>query len=160
MYYSANYSSPLGEILIVSDGEAIVGLWFYGQKHFKSTVGDELIFNDDLDIFTRVFNFLDDYFDGRNPQIDFRLNPKGSEFRVKVWKALCEIPYGETVTYGEIASGISPTMSAQAVGGAVGHNPIAILIPCHRVVGSDGNLTGYAAGIEKKKALLKLESGR
>ena len=144
-------------MLIVSDGEAIVGVWFYGQRHFQSTVDDEIIQKDDLAIFKNVTKFFDDYFSGLNPKIDFRLKPEGSKFRLKVWKILSEIPYGETITYGEIASEISPTMSAQAVGGAVGHNPISILIPCHRVVGSNGKLTGYAAGIDKKRELIKLE---
>ena len=155
MLYSTDYSSPLGGMLIVSDGEAICGVWFYGQKHFPSF--ENLINNDDLAIFREVKDWFDDYFDGLNPEIDFKLKPQGSEFRLKVWRILSEIPYGETLTYGEIASKISPTMSAQAVGGAVGHNPIAILIPCHRVLGADGKLTGYAAGIDRKIKLLELE---
>lgn len=160
MYFSTDYSSPLGEILIVSDGEAICGLWFYNQKYFKSTVDDDLIKKHDLDIFKKATKWLDDYFDGLNPEIDFKLNPQGSDFRLMVWKILTEIPYGETITYGEIASKISPTMSAHAVGGAVGHNPIAIMIPCHRVMGTDGKLTGYAGGIDRKLELLKLEAVR
>ena len=158
MYYSTDYISPIGSILIVSDGESIVGAWFYGQKYFKSTVDGEIVRDDDLTIFKKVTKFFDDYFSGKNPVIDFELNPKGSEFRLKVWKILSEIPYGETLTYGEIASRISDSMSAQAVGSAVGHNPISILIPCHRVLGKDGKLTGYAAGIDKKRELLKLEN--
>ena len=153
--YSTNYSSPLGEMLIASDGEAICGVWFYGQKHFPSF--ENLIENDNLPIFRQVKDWLDDYFEGLNPKIDFKLKPEGSKFRLKVWRILSEIPYGETLTYGEIASRISPTMSAQAVGGAVGHNPISILIPCHRVIGADGKLTGYAGGLDKKIELLKLE---
>ena len=157
MYYSTDYSSPLGEMLIVSDGEAICGLWFYSQKYFKSSIDDDLIEKPDLAIFKKVSKWLDDYFNGINPEIDFKLRPMGSEFRKKVWKILCEIPYGKTMTYGEIASKLSPTMSAQAVGGAVGHNPISILIPCHRVVGTNGKLTGYAGGIDRRIELLKLE---
>lgn len=156
MYFSTDYSSPIGNMMIVSDGEAICGVWFYGQKHFKSTVG-ETIENDDLDIFKKVTDFFDDYFDAKNPAIDFKLRPRGSEFRCRVWKILSEIPYGKTMTYGEIASRISSTMSAQAVGGAVANNPISILIPCHRVMGADGKLTGYAAGVDKKIELLKIE---
>lgn len=152
--YSTNYSSPLGEMLIASDGEAICGVWFYGQWHFPTS---DFVENDDLAIFNKAKHWLDDYFVGLNPEIDFRLNPEGSEFRLKVWNVLREIPYGETLTYGEIASRISPGMSARAVGGAVGHNPIAVLIPCHRVVGADGKLTGYAGGLERKTALLNLE---
>ena len=154
--YSTNYSSPLGEMLIASDGEALCGVWFSGQKHFPSS--DNFIKNDDLTIFKKAGQWLDDYFNGLNPEIDFELKPAGSEFRRKVWRILCEIPYGETLTYGEIASRISDTMSAQAVGGAVGHNPISILIPCHRVLGAGGKLTGYAGGIERKMELLKLEN--
>lgn len=156
MYYSTDYSSPIGKMLIASDGEAICGAWFYGQKHFKSTI-DDYIVNDDLAIFKKVTRWFDDYFKGLNPEIDFEFKPKGSEFRQRVWKILCEIPYGETLTYGEIAARISPTMSAQAVGGAVGHNPISIIIPCHRVLGVNGKLTGYAGGIDRKIQLLKLE---
>ncbi len=158
MYYSTNYISPIGEMMIVSDGEAICGVWFYGQKHFKSSINDEIIEDSDLAVFSDVFNFFDDYFQGLNPEITFPLRPHGSEFRKKVWKILTQIPYGETLTYGEIASMISPTMSAQAVGGAVGHNPIAVLIPCHRVLGANQKLTGYAAGIDKKIELLKVEN--
>ncbi|WP_407423889.1 methylated-DNA--[protein]-cysteine S-methyltransferase [Methanobrevibacter sp.] len=155
MYFSTDYISPIGKILMVSDGEAICGVWFYGQKHFPSV--DNLVNDDDLAIFKKVKIWFDDYFDGLNPEIDFKLRPEGSEFRLKVWKILSEIPYGETLTYGEIASRLSKTMSAQAVGGAVAHNPISILIPCHRVLGSDGKLTGYAGGIDRKIELLKIE---
>ena len=158
MYYSTDYESPLGEMLIVSDGEAICGVWFYGQKHFKSTVVGKTIHDDGLSIFKKAKQWFEDYFNGKNPQINFQLKPEGSKFRQKVWKILSEIPYGETLTYGEIASQISPNMSAQAVGGAVGRNPISILIPCHRVLGSDGKLTGYAAGLDKKIELLKIEN--
>lgn len=153
--YATDYSSPIGDILIVSDGEAVCGVYFHGQKYFPSQ--DDLIKNDDLTIFTIVKRWLDDYFNGENPKISFKLNPQGSWFRLKVWKILSEIPYGETRSYGDIAREISPTMSAQAVGGAVGHNPISIIIPCHRVIGSNGKLTGYAGGLDRKIELLKLE---
>ena len=158
MYYSTDYISPIGKMLIVSDGEAICGAWFYGQKHFKSTIVEKTIPDDDLAIFKQTKQWFEDYFNGLNPQIDFKLKADGSQFRQKVWKILSEIPYGETLTYGEIASRISPNMSSQAVGGAVGHNPISILIPCHRVIGRDGKLTGYAAGLDKKIELLKIEN--
>ncbi|MBQ2652707.1 MAG: methylated-DNA--[Methanobrevibacter sp.] len=125
MFFSTDYDSPLGDMLIVSDGESICGVWFYGQKHFP--LFENFIQNDGLAIFSDVKDWLDDYFRGLNPKINFKLNPKGSKFRLKVWRILSQIPYGETLTYGEIASRISPTMSAQAVGGAVGHNPISIL---------------------------------
>ena len=155
MYFSTDYISPIGKILIVSDGEAICGVWFYGQKNFPSL--DNIVINDDLAIFKKVKLWLDDYFRGLNPEIDFKLRPEGSQFRLKVWKILSEIPYGQTLTYGQIASRLSKTMSPQAVGGAVGHNPISILIPCHRVLGANGKMTGYAGGIDKKIELLKLE---
>ena len=155
MLYSTDYSSPLGEMLIASDGEAVCGVWFYGQNHFPSF--DNLIEKDDLTVFCDVRQWFDDYFGGLNPKINFKLKPQGSQFRLKVWQVLSDIPYGETLTYGEIASKISPTMSAQAVGGAVGQNPIVILIPCHRVLGAGGKLTGYAAGLDRKTELLKLE---
>ena len=155
MYFSTTYSSPLGELLIVSDGDAVCRVSFCGQKHFPSS--ENFMKNDDLAIFSDVKQWFDDYFNGLNPEITFNLKPEGSEFRIKVWKILCGIAYGETLTYGEIASEISPTMSAQAVGQAVGHNPIAILIPCHRVLGAKGKLTGYAGGIDRKMRLLDLE---
>lgn len=155
MYYSTNYNSPIGELLIISDGECLVGVRFQDEK---SKINDEMVQKDDLTIFQNVKQWLDDYFKGKNPQIDFKLKPEGTKFRKKVWKILTEIPYGETKTYGEIAYEISPTMSAQAVGGAVGSNPIGIIIPCHRVLGKNGKLTGYSAGLEKKIELLKLEN--
>lgn len=154
--YSTNYTSPLGEMLIVSDGDAICGAFFYGQKHFPSF--ENLVQKDDLAIFSDVRKWFDEYFRGLNPRIDFELRPQGSEFRLKVWKILSEIPYGQTLTYGEVASRISPTMSAQAVGGAVGHNPLAILIPCHRVLGANGKMTGYAGGLDRKVKLLEIEN--
>lgn len=153
--YATDYASPLGEMLIVSDGQSVCGVWFLGQKHFPSF--ENLIRNDNLTVFREVKEWFDDYFNGLNPEINFKLKPQGSRFRLEVWKILSEIGYGETSTYGEIASKISPTMSARAVGGAVGHNPISILIPCHRVIGSDGRLTGYAGGLDRKRELLKLE---
>lgn len=153
--FCTDYHSHLGKLWIAGDGEAIRRVSFDGQKHSQSF--ENLVRNDDLPIFTDVKNWLDDYFAGLNPKINFRLKPQGTDFRLKVWRILFQIPYAKTRTYGEIASEISPTMSARAVGGAVGHNPIAIIIPCHRVVGSNGKLTGYAAGIDRKIELLKLE---
>lgn len=154
--YVTKYNSPIGKLIIASDGEAIIGLWFFGQKHFPQL--EKSTENDDLEIFIDVKRWLDDYFSGLNPKITFKLKPEGSEFRCNVWKILSEIPYGKTITYGEIARKISKTMSAQAVGGAVGHNPISILIPCHRVLGANDKMTGYAAGIDKKIELLKIEN--
>lgn len=155
MYYSTDYSSPLGEMLIASDGDAICGVWYYGQKHFPQL--ENFKPNDSLEIFGKVKIYLDEYFQGKNPKITFKLNPEGSDFRLKVWRILSQIDYGKTMTYGDIARKISPTMSPQAVGGAVGANPIAILIPCHRVVGANGKLTGYAGGLQRKIKLLELE---
>lgn len=163
MYYSTRYSSPLGAITIASDGENLIGLWLEGQKYFGSTVSENLIENNDLNIFIVTKEWLDRYFAGEKPKIsELQLVPNGGEFRKLVWDILCEIPYGETITYGEIAKKVAfkmnkKSMSSQAVGGAVGHNPISIIIPCHRVMGTNGNLTGYAGGIDKKIKLLEHE---
>lgn len=159
--YTMNYQSPLGEILLASDGEALTGLWFQGQKYFPDAFSDKNQ-TGEPEVFNRVKDWLDAYFRGENPERTFLLAPKGSQFRQKVWDILLKVPYGETTTYGRIAKEMKEetgksSMSAQAVGGAVGHNPISIIIPCHRVLGSGGDLTGYAGGIEKKKWLLNLE---
>lgn len=163
MQYYTTYSSPVGELTISADGESLTGLWIAGQKYFLDTLPEKPVRQDDLTIFRTAAAWLDAYFAGRQPKIaDLPLAPIGSEFRQAVWQILCAIPYGSVTTYGAIAARIAEqrglaTMSAQAVGGAVGHNPISIIIPCHRVVGTNGSLTGYAGGIEKKIALLKLE---
>ena len=163
MYYKTYYQSPLGKILIVSDEQNLIGLWIDGQKYYLNGLKQELIQNDETKVLKRTKEWLNRYFKGERPNInELPLAPIGSEFRQNVWKILCEIPYGETITYGEIAKKIAKimnrkTMSAQAVGNAVGHNPISIIIPCHRVIGSNGDLTGYAGGIDKKVKLLKLE---
>ncbi len=163
MIYITNYSSKLGDILLASDGENLIGLWFKNQKYYLYKITDELIKNDDLKIFHETKKWLDKYFKGiQVSPNDLKLKPNGSPFQQEVWKILCSIPYGKTITYGDIAKKIAQkqgkkSMSAQAVGGAVGHNPISIIIPCHRVVGFNGSLTGYAGGIDKKIALLKLE---
>ena len=163
MYYQTKYSSPLGEITLASDGESLVGLWFVGQKYYGGSVHGEMLPKDDLPVFAAAKDWLDRYFAGERPEIhELPLAPIGGAFRQKVWKLLCEIPYGEVTTYGTLAKKIAAlegksSMSAQAVGGAVGHNPISIMIPCHRVVGANGSLTGYAGGIERKTALLTLE---
>lgn len=161
--YVTQYQSPMGTLSLTCDGEKLTGLWIAGQKYFGGTVGEELIEKDDFPVFDLAKRWLDAYFAGERPMIaDLPLSPKGSEFRTIVWELLCKIPYGEVVTYGDIAKLVAArmkkeNMSAQAVGGAVGHNPISIIIPCHRVVGANGNLTGYAGGIERKIALLKHE---
>ncbi|MFV0401440.1 MAG: methylated-DNA--[protein]-cysteine S-methyltransferase [Oscillospiraceae bacterium] len=163
MYYSTTYQSPLGTITLASDGEALIGLWNDGQKYHGGTITEEMTPKDDLPIFDAAKKWLDKYFAGEKPAIDeLPLAPIGSDFRQDVWKILCQIPYGEVVTYGDIARKMAAnsgkkSMSSQAVGGAVGHNPISIIIPCHRVVGADGSLTGYAGGISAKVKLLELE---
>lgn len=163
MIYKTDYTSPIGNITIASDGESIVGLWLDGQKYFADTVKDEMVENNNLQVFLETKKWLDRYFAHQNPDIcELTLAPIGNEFRQEVWKILCEIPYGKVITYGEIAKMIAlqrnlRTMSAQAVGGAVGHNPISIIIPCHRVIGKNGNLTGYAGGIDIKIKLLEHE---
>lgn len=156
MTYSTNYFSPLGEILLTSDGKSLTGLWFVGQKYFAATAGD-LTVADDLVIFDKTKKWLGEYFAGGRPAIsDLPIAPTGSEFRRHVWRALCEIPYGSVMTYGDIAKKLG-CKSAQAIGGAVGHNPISIIIPCHRVMGAGGDLTGYAGGLDKKISLLNHE---
>lgn len=154
MDYLSHYASPLGPITLSSDGEALTGLWFDGQKYFGATLSPEQM-ELDLPIFQETSRWLDLYFGGRDPGPLPLLRPKGSEYRQKVWKALLEIPRGQTVTYARLA-GLIPT-SPRAVAGAVGHNPISLLIPCHRVIGTGGALTGYAGGVDKKRALLRLE---
>ena len=135
----------------------LVGLWTHGQKYHGDTIPEAMVEKNDFPIFDAAKKWLDRYFAGKKPDIaELPLAPIGGEFRQAVWKILCEIPYGEVITYGDIAKRIS-CKSAQAVGGAVGHNPISIIIPCHRVVGASGSLTGFASGIDVKVKLLELE---
>ncbi|MDD2956260.1 MAG: methylated-DNA--[protein]-cysteine S-methyltransferase [Oscillospiraceae bacterium] len=155
------YHSPVGELLLASDGDSLTGLWMKDAKYYGEGLSPGAV-QGDLPVFCQAARWLDRYFSGEEPGALPPLAPRGSEFRQKIWQLLLDIPYGCTVTYGELASRLTarwgvPGMSAQAVGGAVGHNPISILIPCHRVVGANGSLTGYAGGIEKKLALLQLE---
>ena len=161
MVYTCKYQSPLGDILLAADEAGLIGLWFEGQKYFANTLPDEQI-SQETEILTEAKKWLDVYFSGKEPTFTPPLHPAGSEFRQAVWQILSEIPYGQTITYGEIARKMARMkntshMSAQAVGGAVGHNEISIIIPCHRVVGTKGSLTGYAGGIDKKISLLELE---
>ena len=161
MDYTAHYQSPLGGITLASDGDAIVGIWFDGQKFFAETLEEEHQ-EKDLPVFQDAFRWLDLYFSGEIPDFTLPLNLRGTYFRRQVWQALLTIPYGQMVTYGDLAKRIAiqrgvAHMSSRAIGGAVGHNPIGIVIPCHRVVGSDDTLTGYAAGLKKKTKLLELE---
>lgn len=163
MYYSTKYNSQIGTITLACKDNNLVGLWMEGQKYHSAGLSEELIPKDDIAVFSDVKSWLDQYFEGMQPDIkELSLAPIGGVFRQDVWSILCEIPYGEVLTYGDIAKRMAvrrgkERMSAQAVGGAIGHNPISIIIPCHRVVGSNGNLTGYAGGIAMKQCLLKHE---
>lgn len=176
--YICSYESPLGPMTMASDGEYLTGLWFDGQKYDRAVLkGKEVIEREVLPVFDETRKWLDLYFgkaeseegvffvreNAQEPGFTPPLRVVGSEFRQMVSSIMLSIPYGETMTYGEIGKEAAKrmgkkSMSAQAVGGAVGHNAISVIIPCHRVVGADGKLTGYAGGIEKKMALLKLES--
>ena len=163
MLYISKYKSKIGKLLLASDKENLIGLWIEGQKYYLSNIKEEMQENDNIEIIKKTKLWLDKYFKGEKvyPN-ELKLAPRGSTFRKAVWNILCEIPYGKTTTYGKIAEEIAKiqnkkSISAQAVGGAVGHNPISIIIPCHRVIGANGNLTGYAGGIQKKIELLKIE---
>ncbi len=161
MTYTAHYCSPLGDITLASNGTELTGLWFDGQKYFGATLPKEYQ-ERDIPIFQQTKQWLDIYFQGETPDFTPPLCMETTPFRKAVWNILLTIPYGKTTTYGEIAKQIAmqkglSQMSAQAVGGAVGHNSISLIIPCHRVVGVNGSLTGYAGGIDKKIRLLKLE---
>jgi methylated-DNA-[protein]-cysteine S-methyltransferase len=155
------HQAPIGGITAAARNEAIIGLWFDDQKYFPDdTKTWEL--TPDHPVLTQLRVWLDGYFRGAKQVFPGKLAPQGSEFRQEVWRILLQIPYGQTTTYGAIARQLATTqgkrkMSAQAVGGAVGHNPVSLLIPCHRVLGATGSLTGYAGGIDKKQALLELE---
>ncbi len=154
MRYLSRYSSPLGEILLAADDHALTGLWFAGQKHFPSFAENTTQFAE-TDLLLAAKAWLEDYFSGKPTDCTLPLAPEGTPFQQRVWAALIAIPYGQTVTYGQLAQELG-CKSARAVGGAVGKNPVSILIPCHRVVGAKG-LTGYAGGLDRKKALLALE---
>ena len=156
-----NLKSPLGDITASAEKAAITGLWFDGQKYYPADKGT-WTHEPDHPVFIKLRHWLEEYFAGKRNTALPDLEPKGTAFQKAVWEILLEIPYGRVTTYGEIAKKLASikglnSMSAQAVGGAVGHNPISILIPCHRVVGANGSLTGYAGGLEKKEALLHLE---
>ena len=156
MDYTAHYSSPIGDITMASDGKAIVGLWFDGQKYFADTLDVDHEERPDLPIFVETRRWLDHYFSGKVPDFTPPLAMRGSDFRKRVWQTLLEIPFGHTMTYGDIALRLG-CRSAQAIGGAVGHNSISLIIPCHRVVGTGGSLTGYAGGLDRKAWLLEME---
>lgn len=161
MQYTATYLSPLGKILLAADDIGLTGLWFDGEKFYAKNLATEHE-EKEVPVFGEVKHWLDLYFSGMNPEFMPPIHMIGSTFQLSVWNILKQIPYGETTTYGEIAKQIAASrgkerMSAQAVGGAVGHNEISIIIPCHRVVGTNGSLTGYAGGVDKKVRLLTLE---
>lgn len=161
MQYISHYSSPIGNMLLAADEIGLTGLWLERQKYFALYLDKEHE-EKEIPLFGKVKQWLDIYFSGREPDFSIPLHFTGTAFQNEVWEILCSIPYGQTMTYGEIAKQIAakrglPRMSAQAVGGAVGHNEISIIVPCHRVVGSNGSLTGYAGGIDKKVKLLTLE---
>lgn len=161
MQYTAHYISPLGPITLAADGQAIIGLWFDGQKHDRSILAPDCR-DRDLPVFAQAKKWLDCYFAGREPDFTPPLALTCSPFRREVLEILKRIPYGQVTTYGAIAQEIARNhgvakMSAQAVGGAVGWNPISLMIPCHRVVGAGGSLTGYGGGVQRKLALLELE---
>ena len=157
MILTAHYASPLGGITLAGEGDALVGLWLDGQKHFASTLGPGVA-EGWLPVFDETRRWLDVYFSGSAPDFTPRLDLHGTPFRLAVWRALLDIPYGETVSYGELARRLG-VRSARSVGGAVGHNPISLIVPCHRVIGADGSLTGYAGGLDLKARLLRMEKG-
>ncbi len=161
MQYISYYDSTQGKILLAADEVGLIGLWFEGQKYFALHLSDEQE-QKELPVFEKAREWLDMYFSGIEPDFALPLHFIGTDFQKEVWEILLTIPYGHTMTYGEIAERLASKrgikrMSAQAVGGAVGQNRISILVPCHRVIGTNGRLIGYAGGIERKRALLKLE---
>lgn len=161
MQYISHYPSPLGNILLAADETGLTGLWFEGQKYFALYL-DKIHEEKELPVFEQAKRWLDIYFSGEEPDFSVPLHFLGTDFQKEVWRILYAVPYGHTTTYGEIAKLLAakrnmPHMSAQAIGGAIGRNEISIIVPCHRVVGANGSLTGYAGGIDKKIALLTLE---
>lgn len=162
MYRSTRYDSPVGRLTLCCCEDKLSGLWIEGQKYFGGSVSGEMV-PGEAPVLDQARGWLDRYFAGERPDAgELPLAPAGSPFRQMVWRLLCAIPYGQVSTYGELARRAAaelgrPSMSAQAVGGAVGHNPISIIIPCHRLVGADGSLTGYAGGLDRKLWLLRHE---
>ena len=163
MIYKSTYKSPLGQMTIAAEDGQIVGLWFRGQKYFAASIKGMKTEEKETPEIKKTKKWLDKYFAGKNPDVkELPLAPRGTDFQKMIWKLLLAVPYGKTTTYGKLAEKAAKklkrdSMSAQAVGGAVGRNPISVIIPCHRVLGANGSLTGYAGGIKKKKGLLALE---
>lgn len=163
MFFCNDYVSPIGKMTIASNENAIVGLWFDGQRYFMNTLQGKEYVKSENEVIILAKKWLDKYFNNEKPEIKaLPIEFSGTEFRIAVWKILTEIPYGEVITYKDIAKRITKlkgieNMSSQAVGGAVGHNPISIIVPCHRVVGTKGSLTGYAGGLDIKRRLLMHE---
>ncbi len=161
MQYTSKYNSPLGEILLSADEIGLTGLWFKNQKYYALYL-DKNNEEKETSIIRDAKKWLDIYFSGKEPNFKLPLHFIGTEFQKKVWEILLNIPYGTILTYGDIANILAKReclkrMSAQAVGGAIGHNQISIIVPCHRVVGTNKSLTGYAGGIERKIKLLEIE---
>ena len=161
MHYITYYESPLGKILLAADALGLTGLWFVGQKYYAQNLAPECL-EQEVPVLVQAKHWLEIYFAGQVPNFSLPLHLQGTPFQLEVWKLLQTIPYGTTITYGDLAQQLAVNrgvdhMSAQAVGGAVGRNPIAIIVPCHRVVGANGSLTGYAGGVERKHKLLELE---
>ena len=162
MHYLNHYESPLGAMTMASDGDRLTGLWFDGQKYDRSTINDEAALEPDLPVFTRTAQWLDAYFEGSDPGFTPPISIEGSDFRKMVTSIMLSIPFGATSTYARIAAEVArrtgrKQMSAQAVGGAVGRNPIVLIVPCHRVLASNGGLRGYAGGVDRKERLLQME---
>ena len=155
------YASPLGPVTLASDGRTLTGLWFDGQRHFGAGLSPERE-ERSLPVFGEAVRWLDVYFGGGIPDFTPPLSLSGTPFQTAVWSALLTIPYGETVSYGELAAMLKPGLpgaGARAVGGAVGRNPVSLIVPCHRVAGAGGAITGYAGGVGRKLRLLELEKG-
>lgn len=164
MQYITHYHSPLGDLLVAADEIGLIGIWFADQKYYARSLENGYM-EKEIPLFNQVKQWLDLYFSGKNPSFTLPLHMIGTPFQKEVWHLLCTIPYGKTITYGQIAKHIAQKkglnhMSAQAIGGAVGKNPISIIVPCHRVVGAKETLTGYAGGVKKKEQLLKLEGAK
>ena len=162
MHYLSHYESPLGAMTMASDGQHLTGLWFDGQKYDRSTINNDAVVQPHLPVFTQTAQWLDTYFKGTDPGFTPLISVEGSDFKKMVTAIMLSIPFGATSTYARIATEVARRtgrrhMSAQAVGGAVGHNPIILIVPCHRVLASDGSLRGYAGGVDRKEWLLKME---